>query len=325
LNGIAQIVSSIFTQYLDGNGPASIARKLNADKVATLSKDGTWSQSVVYRLLSDRRAIGEYKNGSEWVKGYYPAAVSSDTFSRVQSKMNDNKGKHTTGTKSNGQIVNLFSGVAFCRCGQPLRVTNGSAGKYADCWGKIRGLGCKDPSTKYLPLEDSFSKLLRTQPFQLIREENAESASLQILKGRLSETEKQIENITAMVLKGLASEALVKAQISLESQVKEIKSQIETESNKTVASQGNTKKLADIVARINTLSTDADFRVTVQGWIRENVNRITLNKVEKTFTVDLKNGNVVSMGLDGSVKDKKSLVLLASSPIADRAPMVVSL
>jgi DNA invertase Pin-like site-specific DNA recombinase len=337
LNEVAEIIALIFKMYLDGIGPAAIARKFNdpKEKIPSLSsavgKD--WSQSIIYRLLSDRRTIGEaeviigetevetivdgkpiktFEKIRETVKGYYPVAVTKETFDKVQAKLDDNRGKPTK--QGNKDVCSLFTGIAYCRCGERIKVSSGSAtgGKYISCQGHLKGLGCNDSMVKYQPFEDAFMNILRLKPAQLMREENGDSvnAQMQILKGRKAEAEKQIANIQGYINKGLASDSMVKTQISLETQLSEINQQIEIEASKTVAAKGGIERLMDILLSLRNLQTDQSLRLRIQGWIRENVNRVTVDRPSKEFTVDLKKGDCVTMNFSGNILGIKSLQAL---------------
>jgi len=309
LNEKAGSVASIFTLYLAGKGPAAIAKEFNQKNVSSLRGTGLWSQAVIYKLLTDRKVIGEYNNGGEIVKGFFPSVVSDETFYKVQSRLNDNKGKRPTGIYCGNNIANIFSGVAFCSCGQKIKVSNGKGGKYITCHGHVKGLGCTEPMVKYDPFETSFVSLLRLRPEQLVRDESGTSfnAEIQILKGQLSETQKQISNITESL--GFApSKSLALRLASLEQEADELTRKIELASAKSTSAKGSTNKLNEIVKRLDTLKTDSELRSTVQSWIREQVNRITLNKSDKTFTIDAKNGRFIKMGLDGSIMEIKPVV-----------------
>src|SRR5262249_25101326 len=141
---------------------------------------------------------------------HFPAIITEDAFFRVQSKINDNRGKRLTGN-NDSKVVNLFSGVGYCSCGQKIKVTKSKNGYYMTCYGHVLGLGCNEPMAKYNLLENSFSKLLKMDPSQLVKDENGNTpnVNLQVLNGRLVEIQKQIDNITTFVLKGLATASLV--------------------------------------------------------------------------------------------------------------------
>jgi hypothetical protein len=134
-------------------------------------------------------------------------------------------------------------------------------------------------------------------PAQLLKEENTINVQAQILKGKLIETEKQIENITQFVISGKANAALVDKQTSLLAEVEQLKKQMTLEECKEVASKSAPAKLKEIVARLSNLETDSDYRATVQEWIREHVNRITFNKSENRFKIEFNNKNEIECGL----------------------------
>lgn len=309
LNGKASVVRSIFSSYLIGIGPGTIAKNLNQSNTPTLSGRGVWSQGVVYKLLSNRQVIGEYEIKSEIVKNYLPLVVTEETFMKVQSKLNDNRGKRPT-TNTEGNIANLFSGVLFCGCGQTLKVTSGKNGRYMACRGKLNGLGCDVPMTKYAPLETSFVKLMTIRADDLVADESGNTVNnhIQILKGQLSEVKKEADHITSLGM-GLTKRLAVR-QAELERTEEELTRKLEMESAKTITVRGSSDRLQKIIAGLETLGTDNDLRVTVQGWIRENINRLTVNTSTKEYTVDLKNGNFVRMNFAGEVLECRSFVSL---------------
>ena len=169
---------------------------------------------------------------------------------------------------------------------------------------------------QYGKLESVFSTLLKNNPQQLVQDENDNSANsaIRILQGQLVETEKQIANITEFVVMGKASKALVDKQISLEAEVKNIKNKIQMESAKSVTVKGGIDRLNNIVKSLENLSTDQALRSQVQGWIRQNIDRITLHKNEGTAEIVLKNGYVFGVDLiDQTVLtcDRRDLNLIA--------------
>jgi DNA invertase Pin-like site-specific DNA recombinase len=298
-------IRQIFSLYLKGIGPGGIARKFNLEKTPTLTGKGKWGQGYIYRLLSDRKLIGEYTVNGQILSDYITQVITTENFLLVQSKLNDNKGKKTTG-KGTDKITNIFSGVAFCRCGSPIRVTGGKGGKYMSCWGKERGT-CNEQGTAYVKFENSFARLMMLNPEQLLTDDsgNLPNSHIQILKGQLSETEKQNANITE-ALTIARNKSLVLKQSQLENEIEEIKKKIELESAKVVTVKGSSQRFTRIVNGLLNLDTDNEIRLMVLNWIRENVNRIEVNKVEKTYTVDLKTGNFVRMNFDGSVSECRS-------------------
>jgi hypothetical protein len=325
-NDKAEIVRSIFTQYLKGIGPAAMARDFNGKQIPSLKAghrkgaSGIWQQSVVYHLLSDRRVIGEYKNGGSWVPNYYPALIDADTFNRVQAKLHGNKGKRPTGEKT----INIFSQIARCTCGGKL----GKKKDYLYCYNRINGLGCKAVATQYLPFENSFKALLYMSSQTLVQDSkgNTESARTQILLGEKAAVEKQINNIQEFIRDGLASRKMVADQIALEKRSEEIDAELKVEAARTTALDGATEKLADIVARLDNLQNDPELRGRVRDWMIEHVNRIVVDTAAKTYSVDLKTGNLVTLGIaKGNVIALKSSYtdLFLNKPI-DNKPVVAA-
>jgi DNA invertase Pin-like site-specific DNA recombinase len=307
LNGISQIIGSMFTWYLSGKGPGKIAQELNMTDVKTFTGKGVWSQSQIYKLLSNRQLIGEYTVNGETVKNYLPSVVSEEIFLKVQARLNENKGKRPTGNEE-GRITNIFSGVAYCSCGQRIKVCHSKGGyDYMTCYGVIKGLGCKTGMVKYDGLETSFARLLTLKADELVQDEtgNTVNNTVQILKGRLAETEKQIANITE-ALSIAVTKSLVLKQSALESEAEGIRKDIELESAKKVTLKGGQDRLNGIIQRLNDLKSDKELRTTIQVWIRENVNRIDVNRSEKTYNVEFKNGQYITMNFDGSVIACKS-------------------
>ena len=311
LNSKAKIIASMFKEYLNKVGPASIARKFNKTNVETLSgKAGVWSQSIIYRLLSDRRTLGEIKIKGEAIKGYYPSVIEENIFLRVQSRLLANKGKPCVG-KMEKPIVNLFSGVAFCTCGEKIKVTSGNAGKYITCWNKVNGRGCTTPMVQYAPFEKSFMEIFKLKAKELIPSDTGETGNveLQILRGKLAENEKQIANITEALTIAF-TKALVLKQASLEQQSEEIIQNIAIESAKSVAASGGLERYVAIQNKLNSGEIDNAFRITLQSWVRENVDKITVDTSKKEFNVDLKTGCSVEMDFKGRYIGLRQIVSL---------------
>jgi hypothetical protein len=138
---------------------------------------------------------------------------------------------------------------------------------------------------------------------------NSINAEEQILRGQLADTEKQIANITeALAIR--MNKPLVIKQETLLAEAETIKAKLQLVSAKTVSVKGSTERLNDIVKGLNGLADNQELRGKVQDWIREGVNRIEVNRVDRNYSVDLKNGNFIRMGFDGSVLECKSLTAL---------------
>jgi len=306
LNGKAKIVAGIVESYLNGKGPGKITQDLNISDVPTLTGRGTWSQAVVYRLLSNRQLIGEYEINGETIKGYFPSVVSEETFFKVQSKLNDNKGKHSMEVRDGEHVANIFSGIAYCSCGQKIKVTSGKNGRYLTCYGVVKGLGCKVGMSKYTPLEESFRTLLMFQIEQLISDDSGETVNshIQILNGQLVEIKKQITTFETAVENAILnndSNILKIAErklTALRTEETETKKKLEIESARTVTVKGSDEKYKQLILSIKTGMTDTETRLKVQSWLRENVNRMDVDRTNKVFKMDFRNGGFLSVNFE---------------------------
>lgn len=331
LNGKAEIIASIFADYLNNLGAVGIARKLNANGVKTFSFDpnkpnkdcGKWSQSFVYRMFSDRRVIGELKVKNETVKGYYPSAIDEEIFLKVQAKLEANRGTRPVCTKENEavKVKNLFQGVGYCTCGEKIKVGSGKGGFYMGCYAKVNGTHvCNQPYAKYSTYEAAALLILRLNPTQLLTDDNGNgmNAQMQILNGRKAMIEAEVTKCGKMLDKAITDDlgdllASINARLKgAKKQLTEVESQIAIESAKTVANKGSLERLAELLTNIHNVTTDQTFRVTVQAWFKETVNKIIFDRVSKTIQIDLKNGSLIDMDLNGTILGTKSLTAMFS-------------
>jgi len=167
LNDHAGTVRQIYEMAARGLGATAIARKLNADGVATFkSKDG-WYQSIIKSLLARHDVIGTFQPhrleegkrvpDGDPIESYFPAAIDKNLFLRVQA-MRDMVGKPGRRGKS---FANLFTGLCHCaHCLGPMtmklsRAKNGVAGRYLVCSNYVRGQRCTDGRRhfRYEPFE----------------------------------------------------------------------------------------------------------------------------------------------------------------------------
>lgn len=100
-NGTRQVIESraravrrAFELLADGYGMSLAARKLAEEGVEAIGCSARWTKSYLYRLVQDRRVLGEFQprkiDGSpagEPIKDYYPAVVSEPLFAKVRAAM----------------------------------------------------------------------------------------------------------------------------------------------------------------------------------------------------------------------------------------------
>ena len=102
----ARIIRYIFSLAgISGRGSLSICQELNKNQVSTFSGKGLWWNGHILRIISDRRAIGEFKG----IEGYFPAVVDKPEFDMANAariKRSSYKGR-------SDRIGNLFTGIAW--------------------------------------------------------------------------------------------------------------------------------------------------------------------------------------------------------------------
>jgi DNA invertase Pin-like site-specific DNA recombinase len=135
---------------LEGNGQVRAAQALNAE--GHLNSHGKlWAGAAVGQVWRDRRLIGErtYKipgtDQYETQAGYFPAAITTREFQRVQeivATRAGNRGRAGRGDKRH----NILQCIAYCPCGERLELQkrkkpNGTFHSYLACKAKKRGRG----------------------------------------------------------------------------------------------------------------------------------------------------------------------------------------
>ena len=127
-----ELVRWIFRMALDGLGGQAIARKLNeAGHTTYFGKQ--WSMGSVAAILSRRYVLGEWQPHTTHIDEdgkrimtpegaplkIYPQIISEQDWLAVQKSR---KGRdNLTGRAASKSLDNVFSGLARCHCGAPLR------------------------------------------------------------------------------------------------------------------------------------------------------------------------------------------------------------
>ncbi|MER8652315.1 recombinase family protein [Mesorhizobium sp. M0586] len=191
------IVQRIFRMSMDGLGIHKITQTLNREKIepfngggrAGKNPRGTWANSSVNSILSNRAVFGEFQmkirthepnkrgkaNDGEPVQGYYPTIISEADFN-ASTAVRTGRMNHSSGRKGK-TLSNLFTGIAACsECGgkmhQRLLGTYKSKNpevtkryketKILYCSETVNG-NCASKSWDYREFEDSFLTFMRTE------------------------------------------------------------------------------------------------------------------------------------------------------------------
>ena len=213
----AEIVREIFRRYAAGEGLRTIAKELNARKIAPPRAGrrgtGSWSYSSIHEMVRRDRYRGvvvwgkrekTYKGGTkvrvprrpeDWVTIEVPELriVDEETWTAVQTRNAERA--RTTGSHARGPRARyLLSGIGRCaECGGPMRSDNGKVGHenvrvYNCAWHRDRGPAvCKNGLRR--PISAVDSAVLRWIQANVLREDVIVEA-LQELRRRLAEQAK---------------------------------------------------------------------------------------------------------------------------------------
>jgi DNA invertase Pin-like site-specific DNA recombinase len=149
---------------LEGHGQVRSAAILNGEGYRN-SKGGLWSGAAVAQALADRRLLGEriYRQRGadpEVLAGYFPAAITSAEFSKVQELIAQRRSN--VGRAGRGEFRhNLFQSIVFCHCGQRMelhtaRKKSGRVHSYLVCKSKIRGRGAGHCKARNIPYDEGW-------------------------------------------------------------------------------------------------------------------------------------------------------------------------
>lgn len=287
------ILKRIFQMYLGGKGPQMIASILNKEGVSHFGrgsahnyKDETdqWYKKYIVVLLKDKRLIGY----AHWIDkpDYFPPALSSDLFNRVQYRLAERK--RPAGQIGKG-ILNIFAGIMRCgHCGSAVCKTRSINREkyeyfYLVCEGARSGKKrCQYRSIPYEAIEESFLYLIRYHPW--FREElkdggvgNERESRIETLKGESLETQKQIAKLGDLIMReDNPPKTIVGKLKELEGKVETLKKCIALEEGKEAERVAMDEIDEEFFLTLPDKMKNVDFRYKVREVIRSMVNRITL-------------------------------------------------
>lgn len=156
----AAVVRRIFEETAAGFGKHHIAKRLNQEGVPTFGRAAGWHSSYIQKILASATVLGEMQPGAKArgeprvaigdpIRDYYPVIVDADLHARAQRSM---AGRSRRVAGRGRRLVNIFSGLAKCGCGE--RMTFRGKGRkvrangemvnedYLVCDAYQRGRGC---------------------------------------------------------------------------------------------------------------------------------------------------------------------------------------
>lgn len=223
---LAPVVREIYTRYLDGMRVNDIVKLLNERGIR--HKGFEMKYNAVFRILTNRKYIGEYKFGDIVLPNAMPAIIDEDTFNAVQERMARNK-KAPAMHRSEDDY--LLTTRLFCgKCGAMMTGVIGTSHtarqyRYYKC-NHAKQSKCDKKSVRKEWLEelvlDEIKELLasdevieeladRVYELQL-QEDSAETT----IQAQLTGVETKLNNLVEAITQGIYSSATKKALDELE-------------------------------------------------------------------------------------------------------------
>ena len=175
INDRAELVKQIYNDYLLGQGPETIAKRLNADGVKPWGRGLVWHKSYIVKILSNPAVCGVFvphtldhdgttkkRVAQDEIDNYYPAVIDDITFTAAQ---NQRKRKGIKGRKTSAKLTNIVSRLAKCpKCKIGMvKVNKGGSFQYLVCARAKIGGYCDYESIRYHEFEKAFVHALKTK------------------------------------------------------------------------------------------------------------------------------------------------------------------
>lgn len=298
----ANIVRTIFKMYIDGYSLIDIAIKLNLKGYKT--KRGTeFKKYSVQSILGNEKYIGNYvfnkgyKDNNKIERtdiirneGVIPSIISKEMFDMVKLKRQNNK-KNSGSYKA--QTVYLLSGLIQCgNCGgnyvgiTTKKVKNGKEYKssYYQCSNRNKLGNCTSVRLKKEPLENYIvdlisNKLLDTEEVNKLLEKinvaykqlyNESIEDLDSLKERITQKQKEIDNISQAIATGVHSPTLL-ANLEKAEDIKQLlEEELRLKSNVSSHETISIDVVKFVLQKdIDNINSKQDLKNIIQKWIKK--------------------------------------------------------
>ena len=232
---LAPVVKEIYSLYLEGKRVKEIAKLMNARGIKNRGYDMNYNS--VFRILTNRKYIGEYKFGDILLPDAIPAIIDKDTFEDVQQRLKNNK-KAPAMHRSEDDY--LLTTRLFCgKCGAMMVGEIGTSHtqskyRYYKC-NQAKKHKCDKKAVKKNWIEDlvieeilsliSNDEVIEELSDRIYEMQTEESAAVTVVKNQLSEIEKKLNNLAEAIAQGVFSSTTKKLLDDLEEQ----KSNLEVE------------------------------------------------------------------------------------------------
>jgi len=201
-NDKTPLIKDLVADYLNGHSLYSIAGELNRKGVKSMKTQGKWSPRSIKSILTNRVLLGEYMGN----KSFFEPIIKQDEFNRLQVLLEQNT--HDRGKAAD--LVNIFKGIVFCKCGKRMNVLSQSTDyrtkkkwkkvyRYIRCCSVAQGQPCEHKFC--VPLNqielEFFVKCLLADPRTLLG--NGETDDTKKLRSLVTKHQARINALTDQI------------------------------------------------------------------------------------------------------------------------------
>ena len=228
----APIVKEIFTLYADGKKITEIVEIMKARGVQ--NRGYTMNYNAIFRILTNRKYIGEYKFGDVVIPNGMPAIVDEDIFNKIQARMKRNKKAPAMHRSEDDYLLttHLFCGkcgammtgeIGTSKTARQYRYYKCNRAKKKQCDKKtVRKEWLEDlviATIMELITEDDVIEELADRIFDL---QNSETHASVAIQAQIAEVDKKLNNLIEAMAQGIFSQATKKVLDDLEEQKKNL-------------------------------------------------------------------------------------------------------
>ena len=224
----APIVKEIYSLYLGGTRVNDIAKILTSRGVK--NRGYSMNYNAVFRILTNRKYIGEYKFGDVIIPNAIPALISVEDFDAVQTKMKVNKKAPAMHRSEDDYLLttHLFCG----KCGAMMTGEIGTSHtdrkyRYYRC-NRSKQHKCDKKTVKKDWLEElvideilsliSDDEVVKELAKRLYEMQENDDTAFNSIQAQLAEVEKKLKNLAEAIAQGIFSSTTKKMLDELEEQ-----------------------------------------------------------------------------------------------------------
>lgn len=228
----AHIVKEIYSLYLDGTKIKTISNLMKSRGIKHRGYDLNYN--AIFRTLTNRKYIGEYKFGDVILPNGIPAIIDPETFDEVQKRLKIDK-KAPAMHRSEDDY--LLTTKLFCgKCGAHMVGESGMGTskvyRYYKCYNTKKVRTCDKKSVRKEWIEDLAVKaaldILKNDEIKdyltdrIYALQGEENPRIPKLKAQLADVEKRLTNIMQAIEQGIIFDTTKERFAALEKEKKEL-------------------------------------------------------------------------------------------------------